>query len=127
VTTTPGRRRTPAREGRRWSTREGRVAGVRVRVATGGGDVVGTRLREERSEVRKGISGGRVWWRWWELFHRQLVARGFAERIVTALCDRGVANMSCSGSCSDGRLCVQTGVNKRHLLEDERERVRSRS
>jgi hypothetical protein len=44
----------PAKEGRRWSIREGRVAGhyrrrdVRVRVATGGEDVVLLRLREER-------------------------------------------------------------------------------
>jgi hypothetical protein len=118
VTTTLSRRRMPAMEGRRWSTMEGRVAGhcrrraVRVRVATGGGDVVGTRLREERSGVRKGISGGRVWLRWWELFHRQLVARGIAGRIVTALCDKGVANMSCSGSGNDGCLYVQTGVAK---------------
>jgi hypothetical protein len=75
VTTTLGRRRKPAREGRRWSTKDGRVAGhcrrraVRARVATGGGDVVRLRLREERSEVRKGISGKGVWWRRWELFH----------------------------------------------------------
>jgi hypothetical protein len=53
----------PAREGRRWATMKGRVAGhgmrwaVRVRVATGGKDVVGTRLREEGLGVRKGISG----------------------------------------------------------------------
>jgi hypothetical protein len=36
---------------------------VRVRVATGGGDVVRLRLREERYEVRKGISGREIWWR----------------------------------------------------------------
>ena len=38
--------------------------------------------------------------------------RGLAVRIGTALCDCGVANMSCSGSCSDGRLCVRMGVAK---------------
>jgi hypothetical protein len=31
---------------------------VRVRVPTGGGDVMRRRLREERSDGRKGISGG---------------------------------------------------------------------
>ena len=36
--------------------------------------------------------------------------RGLAERIGTALCDGGVANTSCSGSCSEGRLCVRMGV-----------------
>jgi hypothetical protein len=124
VTTTLSMRGMPAMEGRRWSTKKRRVAGhcmrrdVRMRVATGGGDVVRRRLREERSEGWKGKSGGRVWWRWWELFHGQLVARGFTVRIVTALCDMGVANSSGSGSCSVGRLRVQTSVNERHLLED---------
>ena len=89
-----------------------------MRVATEGGDVVRRRFREERSEGWKGISGGRVWWRWWELFHGQLVARGFAARIVTALCDMGVANNGANGSCSVGRLLVQTSVIERHLLED---------
>jgi hypothetical protein len=66
-------------EGKRWSTTEGRVGGrcmrraLRVRVATGAGDVVWRRLREERSEVGKGVSSGGVRWRWWELFHRQVV------------------------------------------------------
>jgi hypothetical protein len=46
------------------------------------------------------------------LFHGQLVGRGFDVRIVTAVCDMDVANMSCSGSCNDGRLCVRTGVAK---------------
>jgi hypothetical protein len=93
-------RRMPAREGRRWSSREGRVAcgctrrTVRVRVVTGGGDVVRRRLRQERSEVGKGVSIGGIRWRWWEMFHRQLVVRGFAGCIATALCDRGVANRS---------------------------------
>ena len=31
-------------------------------------------------------------------------------RIGTALCDGGVANMSCSGSSSEDRLCVRWGV-----------------
>jgi hypothetical protein len=48
-------------------------------------------------------------------------------RIATALCERGIANMSCSGSCSVDRLRVQTGGNERHVLEEQRERVRSRS
>jgi hypothetical protein len=114
-------------EGRRWSTREGRVAGhcmrraVHVRVATGGGAVVRTRLREERSWVRKGLSSGRVWWRWWEVFYRQLVARGFELRIATALSDKGV------GISSVGRLRVQAGVDERHLLKDERDCIRGRN
>jgi hypothetical protein len=124
VTTTLGRRRMPAREGRRWPTREGRVAGhcrrraVRVRVATGCGDVVRLRPWEERSEVWKGISGRGVWWRWWELLHWQIVARRLEGRIMSALCYRGAANMICNGSCSVGRLRVETSVSERHLLED---------
>jgi hypothetical protein len=89
-----------------------------MRVATGGGDVKRRCLRDERSEGWKGIPGGGVWWRWWEVFHGQLLARGFAVRIVTALCDMGVANNSCTGTCSVGRPRVQTSVNERHLLED---------
>jgi hypothetical protein len=83
---------------------EGRVAGhcmrraARVRVATGGGDVARRRLREKRSEGREGIPCGRTWRRWWKLFHGQAVGRGFAVRIVTAVCDRDVANMSCNSS-----------------------------
>jgi hypothetical protein len=46
------------------------------------------------------------------MFHRQLVGRGFAARIGTAVCERDVANRSCNGRCSDGRLCVRTGVAK---------------
>jgi hypothetical protein len=97
VTTTLSRRGMPAMEGRRWSYKKGRVAchckrrAVRMRVATGGGDVMRRRLREERSDSRKGISGGGVWWRWWEQFHGLLVARGIAGRIVTALRDKGSA------------------------------------
>jgi hypothetical protein len=75
-------------------------------VATRGGDVVRRRLREERSKGWKGISGGRVWWRWWKMLHGQFVARGFAVCIVTALCDKGVANCSYNGSRSVGRLRV---------------------
>jgi hypothetical protein len=66
VSTTLGKRGMPAMEGRRWSAKKGRVAGhcmrraVRVRVATGGRDVLRRRHREERSEGWKGISGRRV-------------------------------------------------------------------
>jgi hypothetical protein len=91
---------------------------VRVRVATGGGDVVRRRLREERSKVGKGVSSGGVRWRWWELFHRQLVVRGLTGRIATVLCYMDDANKRCSGSCSVGRLCVQTGGNECHVMED---------
>jgi hypothetical protein len=107
----------PAWEGRRWGTRKGRVAGhcnrraVRVRVAKGGGDVMRLGLREERFVGWKGISGRRVWWRWWEHVHGLLVTRGFAVRIVTALRDMGVGESRCSGSRSVGRLRVQTSVN----------------
>jgi hypothetical protein len=41
------------------------------------------------------------------------VARGFAGRIVAALCDMGVANKTRNGSCSVGRLRVHTGDNER--------------
>jgi hypothetical protein len=63
---------------------------VRVRVATGGGDVMRRRLREKKSEGWKGMSGGRVWWRWWEHVNGLPVMRRFAVRIVTALLDMGV-------------------------------------
>jgi hypothetical protein len=46
------------------------------------------------------------------------VARRFAVRIVTALCDKGVGNSSCSGSCNVARLRAHASVNERHLLED---------
>jgi hypothetical protein len=75
-------------------------------MATGDGDVVRRRLREERPEVGKGVSSGGVRWRWWEMFHRQLVVRGFAGRIVTALWDMGVVNMSCNGSCASKRAVM---------------------
>jgi hypothetical protein len=124
VSTTRGKRGMPAMEGKRWATRKGRVAGhcsrraVRLRVATGGGDVMRRRLREERFDGWKGISGRRVWWRFWEHVHGLLVTRGFAVRIVTALRDMGASNTRCNGKCSGGRLRVQTSVNERHLLED---------
>jgi hypothetical protein len=57
VTTAVRWRGMPAGEGRRWSTRKGRVAGhggrgaVRVRAATRGGDVVWRRLREKGPRV----------------------------------------------------------------------------
>jgi hypothetical protein len=111
-------------EGRRWATKKGRVGGhcsrraVRMRVAAGGGDVMRRRLRDERSEGWNGISGKRVWWRWWEHVHGQLVTRGLAVRIVTALRDMGVGSSSCSGSCSGGRLRVQTSVNERHFFRN---------
>jgi hypothetical protein len=85
-------------------------------VATGGGDVVRRRLREKRSEGREGIPCGRVWRRWWKLFHEHIVGRGFVVRSVTAVCDRDVANRSRSGSCNDGRLCVRTGVAKQGVM-----------
>jgi hypothetical protein len=72
VSTTLSRREMPAMAGRRWSTGKRRVAcrcrrrAVWIRVATGGGDVMRRRLREARAEGRKGISGGRVLWTWWE-------------------------------------------------------------
>jgi hypothetical protein len=117
VSTTLGRRGMPAMEGRRWATNKGRVAGhcsrraVRMRVATGGGDVMRRRLWEERSVGWKGISGRRECWRWWEQVHGLL---------VTGLRDKGVGNSSCNGSCSVGRLRVRwpTSVNERHLLKD---------
>jgi hypothetical protein len=119
----------PAREGRKWSAIEERVANdckrraVRVRVATGGGDVVRRRLRENMSGSKEGIPCGRVWRRWSKLVHGQLVGRGFDVRIVTAVCDGGVANNRCNGSCSVGRLRVQADVDERHLLQDEREGI----
>jgi hypothetical protein len=114
----------PAKKRKRRATREGRVAGhckrraVRVWVATGGGDVMRRCLREKRSVGWKGISGMGVWWRWWEHVHMLLVSRGFAVRIVTALRDSGVGNMTYNGMCNVGRPRVQTSVNERHLLTD---------
>jgi hypothetical protein len=124
TSTTLGRRGMPAREGKRWSTRKGRVDGpcnwraVRLRVATGGGDLLRRRLREERSEGWKGIPGRRASWKWWEHVHGLLVTRGFEVRIITAERDMGVGNSSRNGSYSVGSLRVQTSVNERHLLED---------
>ena len=43
--------------------------------------------------------------------------RGLAGRIGTALCDCGVANRSCSGSSSEGRLCVRWGVARQGMLK----------
>jgi hypothetical protein len=60
-----------------------------------------------------------LWWRWWKLFLGQLLGRVFALRIVTAVCDMGVAN----SSCSVGRVRVQAGVDERYLLHDEREGI----
>jgi hypothetical protein len=93
-------------------------------VATGVGDVVRRRLREERYEGRESIPCGRVWRRWRKLCNGQLVGRGFAVRIVTAVCDMGVANSSYGGSYRVGRLRIQAGVDDRHLLQDEREGIR---
>jgi hypothetical protein len=47
---------------------------------------------------------------------RELVGRGFVVRIVTAVCDKGVANNNCSGSCSVGRLRVQPSVGEERFL-----------
>jgi hypothetical protein len=124
MSTTMGGRGMPAKEGRRWATRKGRVAGhcsrraVRVRMATGGGDVTRRRLRKEKSVGWKGISGRRIWWRWWEQVYGLLVPRGFAVRIVAALRGMGVGNTTCSGSGSVGRLRVMNSVNERNLLKD---------
>ena len=46
------------------------------------------------------------------MFNHELGTRGLAVRIGTALCDGGVANMSCSGSSRQGRLCVRRGVDR---------------
>jgi hypothetical protein len=103
----------------RWASKKGRMAGhssrraVRVRVATGGGDVMRRRLGEEMSVGWESISGRMVRWRWWEQVHGLLVTRGFAVRNVTAL--RG---SSYSGSGTVGRLRVQTSVSESHLLKD---------
>jgi hypothetical protein len=72
----------------------------------------------------EGIPCGRVWRRWWKLFHGQIVGRGFTVRIVTAVCDMGVANRSGSGSYSVGRLRVHAGVDERHLLQHERKGIK---
>jgi hypothetical protein len=42
----------------------------------------------------KRIASGGVWWRWWEVINRELVTRGLAVRIGTALRDGGFANRS---------------------------------
>jgi hypothetical protein len=110
VSTTLGKREMPAMKWRRRSTMKGRVAGhcsrraVRVRLATGGGDVMRRCLREERFVGWKGISVMGVWWRWWEHVRGLLVTRGFALRIVMALRDSEVGNMRCGGSYGVGRL-----------------------
>jgi hypothetical protein len=133
VSTTLGRRGMPARKGRRRATRKGRVdkhctrRAVRVRVATGGWDVMRRCLREERSVGWRGISGKGVWWRLWEHVHGLLVTRGFAVCIVTGLRDSGVGNSNCNGSCNDGYLRVHASVNERHLLKEQGERIMSKS
>jgi hypothetical protein len=58
VSTTLGKKGMPAREGR--VVRHCKRLTVRVRVAAGGIDVMRRRLREERSDGWKGISGRRV-------------------------------------------------------------------
>jgi hypothetical protein len=83
-------------------------------VATRGGDVVRRRLLEERSEGRESIPCGRVWRRWWGMFDGQLMGRGSAARIVTAVCDMGVANII--ASCNVGRLRVQPSVGEERSL-----------
>jgi hypothetical protein len=52
-----------------------------------------------------GISGRGVWWRWWEVLGL-LATWWVVVRIVTALRDKGVGNMCCSGCCGVGRLRV---------------------
>jgi hypothetical protein len=50
------------------------------------------------------------------------VAKGYELRIVTALRDEGVRNIS---NCSSdvGGLRVKADVNERHLLQNEREGI----
>jgi hypothetical protein len=42
---------------------------------------------------------------WWEVVHRQLVARGFERRSTTALSDKGVDSNTCISN-TVGRLRV---------------------
>jgi hypothetical protein len=57
--------------------------------------------------------------------HVAAVRKGFELRIAAALSDMGVriSNRS-SNNNNVGRLRVQTSVNERHLLKDERESIR---
>jgi hypothetical protein len=72
VSTTLGRRGMPAKKVKRRATRKGRVPGhcsrraVRVRVATGGGDVMWPCVREEGSLDGRGVDEMGVLWRCWE-------------------------------------------------------------
>jgi hypothetical protein len=50
------------------------------------------------------------------------MAKGYELRIATALSEKGVRS-SGSGSSNVGGLRVKAGVNKRHLLQDEREGI----
>jgi hypothetical protein len=101
LSTTLGRRKILARKVRRRATREWRVAKhcrrrtVLVRLATRGGDVVRPGIYEERPVGWRGIAEVRVWWRWWEGVHGEIVARGFALCITTALNDKGVGSNNC--------------------------------
>jgi hypothetical protein len=45
-------------------------------------------------------------------------------RIVTVVCDMGVANISSNSCCIVGRLRVQAGVDERHLLQDKGEGIK---
>jgi hypothetical protein len=54
----------------------------------------------------------RVWWWWGKLNRRLGLDKGIAESIAVA--EKG----------SLCRLCVQTGVDQRHVLENERECIR---
>jgi hypothetical protein len=100
-------------------TFKGRRCTVRVRMATGRGDVLRLVTREERSAGGRRISEMRVWWRWLEVVRVGVdgsgglnVARGVALRVTA-----GLSNNVCG-------LRVQTGVDERHLLEYKGERIR---
>jgi hypothetical protein len=57
--------------------------------------------------------------------HVAVARKGFELRIAAALSDKGVRISNRSNNISNlGRLRVQTSVNERHLLKDERESIR---
>ena len=129
--------RVPAMKGRRWATGKGRAAGhgtrraVRVRVVTVGGDEMRGRLRDMGAGVVKGVSGVGEGGRWWEVINPDGVTRGvvvrigtrgLAGRIVTALCDCGVANRSCMSSSSKDCFCVR-GYETRMVMVKQVEGV----
>jgi hypothetical protein len=57
--------------------------------------------------------------------HVTAVRKGFELRIAAAMSDRGVRISNPSSNSSNvGRLRLQTNVNERHLLKDERDNIR---